>query len=69
MRLALSKDNGDTWNEILDVETEPNREYSYPAAIFTADGGAAITYTWGRQNIVFVKIAPQDISKNFKSHK
>lgn len=64
MTLALSDDNGNTWNIKLDVETEPDREYSYPAVISTRDGGAAITYTWGRKNIVFIKLSSQDINNN-----
>ncbi|MFZ2653392.1 MAG: sialidase family protein [Victivallales bacterium] len=67
MTLVLSKDNGETWGSMLDMEKEPGREYSYPAVISTSDGGAAITYTWGRENIAFVKLTSQDLGSKFKS--
>ncbi len=58
--LALSEDNGLTWNSIpVDVE---KREYSYPAVIALADGGAAVTYTWGRKNMVFVRLNKDDVA-------
>ena len=63
--LTLSRDNGESWDTMLDIETEPGREYSYPAVIATSDDGVAITYTWGRENIAFIKLTSQDINRNF----
>ena len=54
MTIAVSKNNGETWKKLMDTDSEP-REYSYPAVIATADGGVAITYTWDRENIKFIK--------------
>lgn len=55
LSLLLSPNNGLTWPERIDLETEPG-EYSYPAIIPTADGGLALTYTWRRERIVWAKI-------------
>ena len=51
LTVFLSSDNGATWPERLDLETEPG-EYSYPA-IIPAAGGVAVSYTWKRQRIAF----------------
>ena len=61
MRLSISLDNGSTWRTMFDTDTESNREYSYPAIIATADGGIALTYTYGRKNIKFVLMNRRDI--------
>ncbi len=58
LSLLFSRDNGQSWPERIDLETEPG-EYSYPAIIATADGGLAVTYTWQRERIVWVRLAPQ----------
>ena len=55
LSLLFSADNGQSWLERIDLETEPG-EYSYPAIIPTADGGLAVTYTWRRERIVWVKL-------------
>ena len=67
LTLAVSPDNGESWGKRLDIETVPDREYSYPAVIATSDGGAAITYTWGRESIAFVKLTRRDISGKFNN--
>ena len=51
LSIALSFNNGETWPQRLDIETEPG-EYSYPAIIPTTLG-MAITYTWRRERIAF----------------
>lgn len=51
--LALSRDNGVTWPETMDLETgREGDEFSYPAIISFNDT-IAITYTWKRQRIAF----------------
>ena len=51
--LALSCNNGDTWDIIAHLEDDPietKHEYSYPAIIRTHDG-IAISYTWRRERV------------------
>jgi len=55
LSLLISPDNGQTWPERIDLETDPG-EYSYPAIIPTGDGGLAVTYTWRREHIVWTKL-------------
>jgi predicted neuraminidase len=51
--LALSRDNGVTWPETVDLETgKEGDEFSYPAIISLGDT-IALTYTWKRQRIAF----------------
>ena len=52
--LAYSADNGQSWSNIFDMESEEG-EFSYPAII--ADGDLIhLTYTWNRKNIVYQRI-------------
>lgn len=52
--LALSADDGATWTDLLDLETEEG-EFSYPAVIGTGDA-LDVTYTWNRKAIVHARI-------------
>jgi len=52
--LAYSEDNGQSWSDLFDLESEEG-EFSYPAIV--ADGDRIhLTYTWNRKNIVYQKI-------------
>ncbi|MGA2265220.1 MAG: sialidase family protein [Phycisphaerae bacterium] len=53
LSLAISRDNGATWTDRLDLETAAG-EYSYPAVI-ASGRGVALTYTWNRTRIAFWK--------------
>lgn len=54
LTLFVSKDNGDHFERLLDLETESG-EFSYPAII--ADGNRLyITYTWNRKRIALAEI-------------
>lgn len=57
LNVAISKD-GKSWEAALVLETEPRKEFSYPAVIQTADGLVHITYTWKRANIRHVVVDP-----------
>lgn len=57
LNVALS-DDAETWRSVLDLETAPG-EYSYPAAIQTADGLVHVAYTWNRVKIRHVVIDPR----------
>jgi len=50
--IAVSSDNGQTWNTIAHLEDnpDPDSEYSYPAIVETK-GGVAVCYTWKRERI------------------
>ncbi len=52
--LAVSEDDGKTWNKVQDLSGEEG-EFSYPA-IIADDDFLYITYTFKRQNIAFWKI-------------
>jgi predicted neuraminidase len=55
LNLALSSD-GQKWERAMDLENEPNQEFSYPAIIQTADGLVHASYTWKRKLMKHVVI-------------
>lgn len=57
LNVAVSRD-GRSWDAALVLETEPRKEFSYPAVIQTFDGMVHITYTWKRANIRHVVVDP-----------
>jgi len=51
--LAISKDNGHTWDPVIELERgDEEDEFSYPSIISYGDT-VAVTYTWRRQRIAF----------------
>ena len=56
LNVAVSKD-GVVWQAALVLETDPG-EYSYPAVIQAKDESVHLTYTWKRQRIKHVVVAP-----------
>jgi predicted neuraminidase len=54
LSIVLSRDNGATWTDRLDLETDPGGGFAYPAVI-PSGRGVAITYTWNRLRIAFWK--------------
>ncbi len=57
LNVAISNDDGDTWEKVLTLEDEPG-EYSYPSVIQAQDGMLHIAYTWKRQRIKHVVVDP-----------
>lgn len=57
LHVATSQD-GRKWNAALVLESETGAEFSYPAAIQSADGKVHVTYTWKRQKIRHVVLDP-----------
>ena len=57
LNVALSND-GKAWKSLYVLESEPG-EYSYPAVIQTRDGLVHVTYTWKRERIKHVVLAPR----------
>lgn len=50
LSVALSTDEGRTWDIICDIETDDG-EFSYPAAIQSSDGTVHIVFTYRRETI------------------
>ncbi len=51
--LAVSKDNGETWDPIIELDRgDVEEEFSYPSVISFGDT-VAVTYTWKRQRVAF----------------
>ena len=44
LTVAISKDDGQTWEKIKDIETDPEWEFTNPAAIVTRRGDILIAY-------------------------
>jgi len=54
LSILFSRDNGESWPERIDLETDPG-EFSYPAIIETEEG-LAVSYTWNRRRIAVARI-------------
>lgn len=57
LNLAISKDDGKTWEAALVLENEAG-EFSYPAVIQEESGLLHITYTWKRQKVRHMVVDP-----------
>ncbi len=60
LNVAVSAD-GKKWQAALVLEREPG-EYSYPAVMQAKDGSVHITYTWKRQRVKHVVVAPAKLT-------
>ncbi|GAB3018181.1 exo-alpha-sialidase [Niabella terrae] len=62
INLAVSRD-GKHWEAalVLDYLDEPEKQFSYPAIMQTADGLVHIVYTWNRKRIKHVVIDPDKL--------
>lgn len=62
LNIAVTRD-GKNWEAalILDYIDEPNKQYSYPSVIQTADGLVHVVYTWHRTRIKHVVIDPDKL--------
>jgi len=65
LSLLLSVDNGRTWPQRIEIETEPG-EFSYPSVIET-ESGLAISYTWNRRRIAVARIDSDALPTNRES--
>ena len=59
LTVAISKDNGETFEKLMDLETAPGN-YCYPSVICNDENEVLITYTWNRETIVFCKFQYED---------
>ncbi len=62
LNVALSRD-GKSWKAalVLEYEDRPDRQFSYPSVIQTADGLVHIVYTWHRKRIKHVVLNPAEL--------
>lgn len=54
LRLAMSADEGRTWERVATVAEEPGADFSYPFLMQTRDGQVHLVYTWHRKAIKHV---------------
>jgi len=60
LSVLFSRDNGESWPGRIEVETASG-EFSYPA-IIVEGGGLALSYTWNRRRIAFVRLSSKLIA-------
>ena len=58
LRVAVSAD-GKEWKDVVTLEDDPRKEFSYPAMIQAKDGLVHIVYTWKRQRIRHAVVDPK----------
>lgn len=64
LALYISKDHGNSWEKIRDLENKEGMEFSYPSIIRTPDGIYHITYTYNRRYIKHVAFSEAWLRKN-----
>jgi predicted neuraminidase len=59
LSLLFSRDNGESWPERIDIESDPG-EFSYPALV-EGDGGLDLAFTWNRRRIAVAHLALEEL--------
>ena len=57
---AVSRDEGDTWEHVEDVDARPDHDAAYPSVYFQGDEAVVCYYTrptaWARDSEIMLKI-------------
>lgn len=56
LSILVSEDNGMTFSKVIDLETEPNQEFSYPTIERAGPSSVVAVYTWKRKRIVWTEV-------------
>lgn len=56
LSIAVSSDDGLTWQHLITLEGSAAGEYSYPAIIEGRDGTLHCTYTWQRKRVAYKQV-------------